>query len=67
MAATKSTKAIIELTAEVKASNSEAKNNEMKNEENRREMVALLSDIRDGIMSGGGGGGDAEKVVVVSP
>ena len=63
MAATKSTKAIIELTAEVKASNSEAKNNEMKNEENRREMVALLSDIRDGIMSGGGGGGDAEKVV----
>mgnify|MGYP003130673385 CR=1 FL=1 len=44
MAATKTTKAIIELAAEVKASNAEAKNNEMKNEENRREMVSLLSD-----------------------
>jgi hypothetical protein len=64
MAATKTTKAIIELAAEVKASNAEAKNNEMKNEENRREMVSLLSDIRDGILSGaGGGGGGAEKVV----
>jgi len=64
MAATKTTKAIIELAAEVKAQNAEAKNNEMKNEENRREMVSLLSDIRDGILSGGGGGGGgAEKVV----
>ena len=53
MSVTNTSKAIMGLTQEIREQNASTKNNELQNEENRREMIELLSEIRDNLAGGG--------------